>query len=418
MSIEEAARTDTGTTITHLECTNCGLKHDHTVLQNLCTNCGKVLYARYDLARAKQRLTKEMLKERESSLWRYREVLPVLYKENITSLGEGWTPLLDMPRLARAAGMSGSGTLLVKDEGQNPTGSFKARGMTTAVSKAKELGAKALAAPSAGNAGSALAAYAARAGLPATVIMPEDAPLINKLDTAVTGAQVYLVKGLINDAGRIVKANSVRKNWFDLSTLKEPYRQEGKKTMGYEVAEQLNWTLPDAIIYPAGGGTGLVGMWKAFAEMEEMGWIGSKRPKMIMVQAAGCAPVVRAYQQGTESATLWENAHTNASGLRVPIAVGDYLMIRAVRESNGTALAITDEQMEEDTQEIARNEGLYVAPEGAATYSALKILLAQGFLKPNEQIVLFNTGSGLKYPEVLEHSFNFPIIPADTNELD
>ena len=412
-----SARTETGSTLTHLECTYCGQQYSAAELHNLCTICGKVLYARYDLAAARQKLRPAMLKDREATLWRYREVLRVLYQENIACLGEGWTPLLDMPRLAQAAGMQGSGNLLVKDEGQNPTGSFKARGMAVAVSKAKELGAKAFGVPSAGNAGSALAAYAARAGLPATIIMPEDAPLINKLDTAVTGAQVYLVKGLINDAGRIIKANAARKGWFDLSTLKEPYRAEGKKTLGYELAEQLNWNLPDAIIYPTGGGTGLVGMWKAFAEMEEMGWIGSKRPKMIVVQAAECAPIVRAFEQGEEFAPLWENAQTSASGLRVPIAVGDYLIIRAVRESGGTCLAVTDGQMEEATKEIARSEGLYAAPEGAATYVALKHLLASGFLQPNEQVALFNTGTGLKYPEVLANAFEFPVIPADTNEL-
>ncbi len=416
MTTTTAARTETGSTITHLECTYCGKEYSAAELHNLCPACGKVLYARYDLAKAGERLKKEMLKEREATLWRYRELLPVLYQENIVSLGEGWTPLLDTPRLAQAAGM-GSGNLLVKDEGQNPTGSFKARGMTAAVSKAKELGVTAFGVPSAGNAGGALAAYAARAGLPATIIMPDDAPLINKLETAVTGADVYLVKGLINDAGRIVKANAARKGWFDLSTLKEPYRAEGKKTLGYELAEQLNWTLPDAIIYPTGGGTGLVGMWKAFAEMEAMGWIGPKRPKMIVVQAAECAPIVRAFEQGSEFAPLWENAHTSASGLRVPVAIGDYLIIRAVRESGGTCITVSDSTMEEDTKEMARSEGIYAAPEGAATYSALKHLLATGFLKPSEQVVLFNTGTGIKYPEVLANSFNIPIIPADTDEL-
>jgi threonine synthase len=415
MTTSTAARTETGSTITHLECTYCGQKYSAAELHNLCPACGKVLYARYNLAKAKERLKRETLRDRVSSLWRYREVLPVLYEENIVSLGEGWMPLLDAPRLAHALGITGQ--LLVKDEGQNPTGSFKARGMTAAVSKAKELGVKAFGVPSAGNAGSALAAYAARAGLPATIIVPEDTPLINKLDTAVTGATVYLVKGLINDAGRIVKANAATKGWFDLSTLKEPYRAEGKKTMGYEIAEQLNWQLPDAIIYPTGGGTGLVGMWKAFAEMEEMGWIGSKRPKMIVVQAADCAPIVRAYDQGQEFAQLWENAHTSASGLRVPVAIGDYLIIRAVKESGGTCIAVTDGEMEEATKELARNEGIYAAPEGAATVAALRHLLQSDFLKPNEQIVLFNTGTGIKYPEVLANSFNFPVIPADTDQL-
>ena len=416
MTTTSAARTETGSTITHLECTYCGQTYSAAELHNLCPACGKVLYDRYDLTRARERLKPEMLKDRKPNMWRYREVMPVLYQENIVTLGEGFTPLLETPRLAQAAVMS-EGSLLVKDEGQNPTGSFKARGMAAAVSKAKELGVTAFGVPSAGNAGSALAAYAARAGLPATIIVPEDTPLINKLDTAVTGATVYLVQGLINDAGRIVKVNAAKKGWFDLSTLKEPYRAEGKKTLGYEVAEQLGWSLPDVIIYPTGGGTGLVGMWKAFAEMEEMGWIGSKRPRMVVVQAADCAPIVRAFKQGTEFAPLWENAHTSASGLRVPVAIGDYLIIRAVRESNGTCIAVTDAEMEEATKEMASKEGIYPAPEGAATYAGLKQLRSTGFVGPNEQVVLFNTGSGLKYPEVLANSFNFPVIPADTEEL-
>jgi threonine synthase len=407
----EIVNRPTGSTITHLECTFTGETYAADELQNL-SKAGKVLYPRYDLQKAKERLSKEELKNRAPNLWRYKEVLPVLWEENIVSLGEGFTPLLSVPRLAERTGLE---QLLVKDEGVNPTGSFKARGMTAAVSKAKELGATALAVPSAGNAGGALAAYAARAGIPATVIMPDDAPLINKLETAVTGAQTYLIKGLINDAGRVVRVNSPKYNWFDLSTLKEPYRVEGKKTMGYEVAEQLNWELPDVIIYPAGGGTGLVGMWKAFAEMEEMGWIGSKRPRMILVQAEGCAPIVRAYDEGVESARLWENAQTGASGLRVPIAVGDYLMIRAVRESGGTCLMVSDADMLTATKEIAHAEGLYVAPEGAATYVALKRLLEAGQIKRTEQVVLFNTGTGLKYPEFL--NFDYTVLPGDTNEI-
>jgi threonine synthase len=407
----EIVNHSTGSTLTHLECTFTGEIYSADELQNL-SQAGKVLYPRYDLQKAKERLSKAELKNRKPNLWRYKEVLPVLWEENIVSLGEGFTPLLEMTRLAERTGMA---SLFVKDEGVNPTGSFKARGMTAAVSKAKELGAQALAVPSAGNAGGALAAYAARAGLPATVIMPEDAPLLNKLETAITGAQTYLIKGLINDAGRVVRVNSPKYGWFDLSTLKEPYRVEGKKTMGYEVAEQLDWELPDVIIYPAGGGTGLVGMWKAFAEMEEMGWIGSKRPRMILVQAEGCAPIVRAYQEGVESARLWENAQTGASGLRVPIAVGDYLMVRAVRESGGTALSISDADMLTAMKEIAHAEGLYPAPEGAATYVALKRLLEAGQIKRDERVVLFNTGTGLKYPEFI--NFDLPVLAGDTNEI-
>ncbi len=374
MAILEGKRA-TNSTVTHLECTYCNKQYSANELQNLCPACGKVLYHRYDLAAAKERLKREMLPGRVASMWRYKEVLPVIWEENIITFGEGWTPLLEAPRLGKKLGLS---NLLIKDEGQNPTGSFKARGLGMAVSKARELGATALSIPSAGNAGGAMAAYAARAGIAAAVMMPEDAPLINKLETAVTGAKTWLVKGLINDAGRILKANAARNGWFDVSTLKEPYRVEGKKTLGYEVAEQLGWELPDVIIYPTGGGTGLVGMWKAFAEMEEMGWIGSKRPRMIVAQATGCAPIVRAFEEGAEFARPWENAQTNSSGIRVPVAIADYLMLRAVRESGGTAIAVTDEEMEQATRDIATNEGLYPAPEGAATLSVLRHMQANG----------------------------------------
>lgn len=403
---------NTGSTVSHLECTYCGQTYSAAELHNLCPACGKVLYHRYDLAAARERLKPEMLKGREASMWRYREVMPVLSTENIITLGEGWTPLLEANRLGRKLGLS---RLLIKDESQNPTGSFKARGLSAAVSKAKELGAKAFSIPSAGNAGGALAAYAARAGLPAAVMMPVDAPYINKLETYLTGAQTWLVEGLINDAGRILKANAERKGWFDLSTLKEPYRVEGKKTLGYELAEQLGWELPDVVIYPTGGGTGLVGMWKAFAEMEEMGWIGSKRPRMIVAQATGCAPIVRAFEEGAEFARPWENAQTGSSGIRVPVAVADYLMLQAVRQSGGTCLAVTDEAMQEATLEIASNEGIYPAPEGAATLAVLRRMLEQNLVSPEERVVLFNTGAGQKYPEFMK--FDLPIIPADTTEL-
>jgi len=345
-------------------------------------------------------------------MWRYREVMPVLATKNIITLGEGFTPLLEANRLGKKLGLS---HLMIKDESQNPTGSFKARGLSTAVSKAKELGATALCIPSAGNAGGAMAAYAARAGLEAAVMMPVDAPYINKLETYLTGAKTWLVEGLINDAGRILKANAGRKGWFDLSTLKEPYRVEGKKTLGYELAEQLDWQLPDVVIYPTGGGTGLVGMWKAFAEMEELGWIGPKRPRMIVAQATGCAPIVRAYEEGAEFARPWENAWTGSSGIRVPVAIADYLMLQAVRESGGTALAVSDEAMQEATIEIATNEGIYPAPEGAATLAVLRRMLEQNLVSPEERIVLFNTGAGQKYPEFMR--FDIPVIPADTTEL-
>ncbi len=403
---------NTGSTVSHLECTYCGQTYSAAELHNLCPACGKVLYHRYDLAAARERLKPEMLKGREASMWRYREVMPVISTENIITLGEGWTPLLETRRLGRKLGLS---QLLIKDESQNPTGSFKARGLSAAVSKAKELGAKAFSIPSAGNAGGALAAYAARAGMPAAVMMPVDAPYINKLETYLTGAQTWLVEGLINDAGRILKANAERKGWFDLSTLKEPYRVEGKKTLGYELAEQLGWELPDVVIYPTGGGTGLVGMWKAFAEMEEMGWIGAKRPRMIVAQATGCAPIVRAFEEGAEFARPWENAQTGSSGIRVPVAVADYLMLQAVRQSGGTCLAVTDEAMQEATLEIASNEGIFPAPEGAATLAVLRRMLEQNLVSPEERVVLFNTGAGQKYPEFMK--FDLPVIPADTTEL-
>lgn len=402
----------TNSTLSHLECTYCGARYSAEELHNLCAACGKVLYARYDLLLAKETLPRTTLVGREASLWRYRELLPVRDAVNITTLGEGWTPLLETRRLGTSIGQP---NLLVKDESQNPTGSFKARGMAVAVSRAKELGATALAAPSAGNAGGALAAYAARAGIPAAIIMPTDAPQINKLETAITGAHVWLIEGLINDAGRVVKANAAQRGWFDLSTLKEPYRVEGKKTLGYELAEQLGWTLPDVIIYPTGGGTGLVGMWKAFDEMEALGWIDSHRPRMVVAQAAGCAPIVRAFEQGEEFAQPWQDAETASSGLRVPVAVGDYLILRAVRDSGGTCVAVSDEAMADATGELARSEGIYAAPEGAATLAALHALQSSGAISPEERVVLFNTGAGQKYPEFLQ--IDLPVIPATTELL-
>ncbi|MBI2300169.1 MAG: threonine synthase [Armatimonadetes bacterium] len=402
----------TGSTLTHLECTWCGETTSADELHGVCTACGKVLYARYDLGAAGKGFSRDRLAGREASLWRYREVLPVRWAENIVSLGEGYTPLLRTDRLGARMGLR---HLLVKDEGQNPTGTFKARGMAAAVSRAKELGATAFGAPSAGNAGGALAAYAARAGLPAGVVMPVDAPLINQVEAAVAGTQVWLVAGLISDAGRIVKANAAARGWFDLSTLKEPYRVEGKKTLGYELAEQLGWELPEVVIYPTGGGTGLVGMWKAFAEMEALGWIGGRRPRMVVAQAAGCAPIVRAYEEGVELARPWEDPHTEASGLRVPGAIGDYLMLRAVRESGGTCVAVSDEEMAEATRELAAAEGLYVCPEGAATLAALHHLVDAGWVGADERVVLFNTGAGQKYPEFVR--FDLPVVAATVGEL-
>ena len=382
--------------ITHLECAACGRRYEARRLHNLCMQCGKPLLVRYDLQQAATSLTKEALQEREPDLWRYREVLPVEREENVISLGEGFTPLVHASRLGQQLGLS---QLYIKDEGQNPTQSFKARGMTVAVSMAKELGAKKLAVPSAGNAAGALAAYAARAGMEAHIFMPRDTPRANVIECEQTGAHVTLMDGLITDCGAEVGRRKDAEGWFDVSTLKEPYRIEGKKTMGYELAEQFEWQLPDVILYPTGGGTGLIGMWKAFDEMEQMGWIDSKRPRMITVQASGCAPIVNAFEQGKRFADEFPNAHTTASGLRVPKAIGDFLILDALRASGGTAVAVTDEELIKATKEIGAAEGLFCAPEGAACLPALKELLADGSVKPNARIVLFNTGSGVKYVE-------------------
>jgi threonine synthase len=382
--------------VTHLECAACGQRHEAQRLHNLCRACGKPLLVRYDLERAAVSLTKENLTGRRSDLWRYREVLPVEHDENIVSLGEGFTPLLHAGRLGAQVGLK---ELYIKDEGQNPTQSFKARGMATAVSMAKELGAQKLAVPSAGNAAGALAAYAARAGLEAYIFMPEDTPQANVVECEQTGAHVTLMKGLITDCGAEVARRKEQEGWFDVSTLKEPYRVEGKKTLGYELAEQMNWTLPDVIIYPTGGGTGLIGMWKAFAEMEQLGWLDERRPRMVTVQAAGCAPIVRAFEQGERFAAEFPNAATTASGLRVPKAIGDFLILDALRASGGTAIAVTDEELIAATREIGAAEGLFCAPEGAACLPALKQLLAAGQVKEDERVVLFNTGAGVKYLE-------------------
>jgi threonine synthase len=358
--------------------------------------CGKPLLVRYDLERAARSLTRESLEGRRADLWRYREVLPVGHEENIVSLGEGWTPLLPAARLGESLGLR---RLFIKDESQNPTQSFKARGMAAAVSMAKELGARKLAVPSAGNAAGALAAYAARAGLEAFIFMPRDTPRANVIECEQTGAHVTLIDGLITDCGAEVARRKEAEGWFDVSTLKEPYRVEGKKTLGYELAEQLGWELPDWIVYPTGGGTGLVGMWKAFEEMERMGWIGPKRPRMVSVQSETCAPVVRAFERGERFAQEFENAATVASGLRVPKAIGDFLILDAIRESKGAALAVSDEELLAAVKEVGAAEGLFVAPEGAACLPALKRLLKRGEVRPRESVVLFNTGAGVKYME-------------------
>lgn len=386
--------------VTHLECALCGLRHEANVLQNLCITCGKPLLVRYDLEAAGKTLTRESLSTRTSTLWRYVEVLPVRSTDNIVSLGEGWTPLFKTDTLAGRLPVQLD--LYIKDEGQNPTQSFKARGMTAAISMAKELGVKKVAVPSAGNAAGALAAYAAKAGMEAFIFMPADTPRANIVECQQTGANVTLVDGLITDCGKLVAERKEAEGWFDVSTLKEPYRVEGKKTMGYELAEQFDWNLPDVIMYPTGGGTGLIGMWKAFDEMEQMGWIGSKRPRMVSVQSATCAPIVRAFQKGERFADEFENASTVASGLRVPKAIGDFIILDAVRASGGTAISVTDAELVEAVGEIGAAEGIFTAPEGSACLPALRKLIETGDVVEGESVVIFNTGAGVKYLEAFE----------------
>jgi threonine synthase len=362
---------------------------------NLCA-CGGPLSTTYDTSRAAREVLPGTFAARPADLWRYREMLPVQRRENCVTLGEGMTPLLELPRLG---GRLGTSRLLLKDESLNPTNSFKARGMATAVSRALELGLENLALPSAGNAGCALAAYAARAGLHATVFVPDDTPAFFTDECRAHGAEVVLVRGLITDCAKLVQAGKAERGWFDLSTLKEPYRLEGKKTLGYELGEQLGWKLPDVVIYPTGGGTGLVGMWKAFAELQELGWIGSERPRMVTVQAAGCAPIVRAFQAGAERAEPWQDAQTFALGLRVPSAVGDFLMLRALRESGGTAVAVSEQEIADAGRELAREEGVFASPEGAATWAAARRMRDDGDLHGDETVVLFNTGGWYKYAD-------------------
>jgi threonine synthase len=385
--------------VSHLECAACQLRHEAWRLLNLCNECAKPLLVRYDLDLAARTLPKESLAGRRSDMWRYREVLPVENDANIVSLGEGFTPLLRSQRLGKELGVN---ELYIKDESQNPTQSFKARGMSAAVSMAKELGAQKLAVPSAGNAAGALAAYAARAGLECFIFMPRDTPRANVVECEQTGAYVTLMDGLITDCGAEVARRRESEGWFDVSTLKEPYRVEGKKTLGYELAEQFKWQLPDVIIYPTGGGTGLIGMWKAFEEMEQMGWIGAKRPRMVTVQASGCAPIVRAFDEGKRFADEFPNAATVASGLRVPRAIGDFLILDALRASDGTAIEVSDEELLNATREIGAAEGIFCAPEGAACLPALRRLIEHGEIKPSDQVVLFNTGAGVKYLEAFE----------------
>ena len=380
-----------------LVCTKTDKAYSKDQLWNLSPEADAPLFARYDLDAVAKVLRREKLAERVPTMWRYAEVLPVEDEQFQVSLGEGFTPLLQAASLGREIGVP---KLYIKDEGLNPTGSFKARGMSAAISRAAELGAQAIAIPSAGNAGGATAAYAARAGLPAHIFMPKDVPQANYIECKVLGAHVELIDGLISDCGKIVASRKEAEGWFDISTLKEPYRVEGKKTMGYELAEQFDWELPEVVIYPTGGGTGLIGMWKAFDEMEQMGWIGSERPRMISVQAAGCAPIVRAYRAGDEHAAPWINAETIAAGLRVPAAVGDFLMLKAIRDSGGCALSVTDEELMASASKMAAAVGSFPAPEGAATLTALEKLIEQNLVSERDRVVLFNTGTGLKYIEL------------------
>ena len=394
MHDDENLRTERETFVTHLECSATGERYPADELHNV-SRTGKPLLVRYDLAGIRHALSKTALAQRPRDLWRYRELLPVRRAENIVSLGEAVTPLVAMPKLAAKLGAR---EILVKDEGRLPTGSFKARGLVMAVSMAKALGVSHMAMPTNGNAGAALAAYASRAGIRSTIFCPDDTPEVNVSEIALQGASVYRVNGLIDDCGKIVAEGKAKVGWFDTSTLKEPYRIEGKKTMGIELAEQLGWNVPDVILYPTGGGTGLIGMWKAFAELEAIGFIGAKRPRMVAVQSAGCAPMVRAYERGEEHAARWENAHTIAAGIRVPQALGDFLILRAVRESNGFAIAVDDKAIAAGLDEVARTEGFLMCPEGAATYAALKQALGDGRIRREERAVLFNCATGLKYP--------------------
>ena len=384
--------------LTHLECTYCGKLFSSEEPHRLCDDCGKVLYPRYDISSARKSLKKEDLLYRSSNMWRYFEMMPIINESNVVTLGEGFTPIFKTGRLGEKIGAD---HVLVKDEGINPTASFKARGLSAAVSKAKELGIMRLSMPSAGNAAGAMTSYAARAGMEAYVYMPKDAPEANKKEVLITGGNLTLVDGLISDAGVISRKKASELDLFDISTLQEPYRVEGKKTMGYEIAEQLDWQLPEVIVYPTGGGTGIVGMWKAFQEMEELGWIDSFRPRMFAVQSEGCAPIVRAFDGGDEFAEPWQDASTIAAGIRVPSAIGDYLILDALRTSNGGAVTVSDNEILNMMEVVASLEGLFICPEGAATAVALEKLVAEGTVSKGERALLLNTGSGLKYLDVI-----------------
>ena len=384
--------------LTLLLCTYCGREFCSEDRNRLCNHCGKVLYPQYDTNSARSSFTKDVLKGRSPNMWRYFEMMPIRDPSNIVSLGEGFTPIFEANSLGDTLE---SANLFIKDEGLNPTASFKARGLSAAVSKAKELGIEKLTIPSAGNAASAMSAYAARGGLQSMVYMPKDAPIANQEEVSISGSQLFLVDGLISDAGVLSREKSEVSEYFDMSTLQEPYRVEGKKTMGYEIAEQMEWELPDVIIYPTGGGTGIVGMWKAFQEMEDLDWISSNRPRMYAVQSEGCAPIVKAFNDGAIHAEPWDSAETFAAGIRVPSAIGDYLILQALRDSNGGAVSVADEEIMLMVKTIFSMEGIFVCPEGAATACALSRLIQDGSVSSDESVLLLNTGSGLKYLDLM-----------------
>ncbi|HLN62200.1 MAG TPA: threonine synthase [Symbiobacteriaceae bacterium] len=395
--------------MTHLECARCQRTYDANAVRNLC-ECGGPLLVRYDLKAAAAAVRPADLAGRPSNMWRYREVLPVQDEANVVTLGEGMTPLLPLHRLGGAMGLPG---LLLKDEGVNPTGTFKARGAAAGISRAKELGIKAVAMPTNGNAGGAWASYGARAGIAVTLVVPTDAPAMSVLEAEAVGARAYMVRGQITDAGAIVGRSAKAHGWFEAATLKEPYRIEGKKTMGYEIAEQLGWTLPDVILYPTGGGVGIIGIYKAILEMREMGWLpaDAKLPRLVAVQAEGCQPIVKAFQEGKDVSEKWENAATVAQGIRVPKALGDFLVLQAVRATGGTCIAVSDEDTLWGLQQISRLEGAFICPEGASLVGAARRLKEQGWLQPGERIVLLNTGAGIKYPDIL--SPKLPVLDID-----
>ncbi|MDE3102162.1 MAG: threonine synthase [Chloroflexota bacterium] len=387
--------------VTHLECARCGARADHTKEAHLCPACGGPLLVRYDLERIAARARRDVLSDRASSLWRYRELLPLDDAAHAVSLGEGSTPLFELPTLGRKLGLR---RLMVKDEGLLPSGSFKARGAAVGVSRARELGVTTIALPTAGNAGSAWAAYGARAGIDVVVVMPAETPEVIQRECASYGARVYLVDGSIADAGAIVKRAVAEHGWYDASTLKEPYRIEGKKTMGFELAEQLGWHLPDVIVYPTGGGVGLIGMWKAFDELRAVGWLGEseKRPRFVSVQAAGCAPIVKAFREGKEEGDAWRDPTTVAAGLRVPKALGDFLVLRILRASHGVAVDVTDDRILDMMRTVGVSEGLLACPEGAAAFEAVLQLRRMGTIAEHEEVVVYNTGTGMKYVEQLQ----------------